>query len=733
VRTGLIADDQLLEARRALSTDGGTLGEFLVLNQIVEDDTLTSFYHHRLMVPLVGPNSLARIPKRIISVIPADMAAEFRLIPVHADGQNNLTVAMSDPSDTHAVDEITFFTGKYVIRAVATQRQLAWCLAHYYGFITHLGETLLKPTEKPEVSPANGVPKPIRERPKNLTAKVNAARHKAIAPQAEDSDDEAPILKKLRQRKERSVTPATSPMLRIPSALIEVDPPELRPRAGELTTTDDDDLRKTDSLPAVILDKAEEWADDAVIILDQKMKRPTSSPPVAESQSAEADEDDYEEYEEEDDESDTEDDHTQVDNDPLQDAVPEATKDEPSSEVVLLQRKKPITRRRKEKRTRLGIGLFDLKPTPSASDVRALQPPVLPGTRPTAPVGKAATSIPVTPPSKPQAPSKVEPQRIPLRTLGEAFQHATEQSSGEVHAIQDEDAKTEKSAVPKHVDQELPDSETGQFDRIPASMADVDDGWGPPGTTIPPPFLGALPDSDIDDDLGDGAIPLRTRDETGGTLKLVRPSTRPFGVPVNGDSDDTATPSERPPRAEAAEPSQPAQHKGPGDDAVVRQREFEDSSAQLVETLRDIDRGESRDAIIESLLGHMEIAYDNVNFFTVKSGKLRAWAPKNSPRETSPATLPLDKSSTFQDVVRTRLPYSGDLTDDTSASYLRGILGRNPGRVLILPLSVRERVVGVLCGTGSKRRAFEEHLSVTARAAGLALERLLKKRSRSQS
>ena len=70
------------------------------------------------------------------------VAIELRAIPVSLDSDNNLTVAMSDPSDRHAVDEIAFFTGSYVVRAVATQMQIAWCLAHYYGHITELGERL---------------------------------------------------------------------------------------------------------------------------------------------------------------------------------------------------------------------------------------------------------------------------------------------------------------------------------------------------------------------------------------------------------------------------------------------------------------------------------------------------------------------------------------------------------------------------------------------------------------
>src|SRR5262249_44228521 len=94
---------------------------------------------------------------------------------------NNLTVAMSDPSDRHAVDEISFFTGAYVVRAVATQMQIAWCLAHYYGHVTDLGERLMEePGARPRAkSDSNPHARPRR---RGDTGKVALARHKAIAP-----------------------------------------------------------------------------------------------------------------------------------------------------------------------------------------------------------------------------------------------------------------------------------------------------------------------------------------------------------------------------------------------------------------------------------------------------------------------------------------------------------------------------------------------------------------------
>src|SRR5262245_34298026 len=149
VRSGLVTSSALDAARAKVADFGGTLGEQLVSEGSVDDDKLTNFYKQRLLVPQVNPNTLARLPAKVVAVIPSEMAIELRAIPVSLDNDNNLTVAMSDPSDRHAVDEIAFFTGSYVVRAVATQMQIAWCLAHYYGHVTELGERLLQPDGEP--------------------------------------------------------------------------------------------------------------------------------------------------------------------------------------------------------------------------------------------------------------------------------------------------------------------------------------------------------------------------------------------------------------------------------------------------------------------------------------------------------------------------------------------------------------------------------------------------------
>ncbi len=149
---GLIGQAQLQVAQDARSEVGCTVGEYLVQAGLIDDDEITEFYHQTLKVPRLTQDRLQHIPHRAIAMIPQDLAAEFRVIPVSLDTDNTLTLAMSDPSNHHALDEIAFFTNCYIVRAVATQRQIAWCLAEYYGYVTALGDEVTRSPRKKTAS-----------------------------------------------------------------------------------------------------------------------------------------------------------------------------------------------------------------------------------------------------------------------------------------------------------------------------------------------------------------------------------------------------------------------------------------------------------------------------------------------------------------------------------------------------------------------------------------------------
>ncbi len=141
-RAGLITQAQLKTAYEAQGRAGGTLAEVLIGTELVDEERLCDFFRDRLMVPRVGLAELSRVSRRITAVLPSDMAGEFRVLPMDLERDGTLVLAMADPSDTHAIDEIRFFTSKPVVRVVAPASAIAWALHHFYGVTTPLAERI---------------------------------------------------------------------------------------------------------------------------------------------------------------------------------------------------------------------------------------------------------------------------------------------------------------------------------------------------------------------------------------------------------------------------------------------------------------------------------------------------------------------------------------------------------------------------------------------------------------
>lgn len=779
----------MLIARQAQSGRGGTLGEQLVVHGFIEDETLASFYRRRLLVPQVNPNVLARISPRLIKTIPADMASEFRVVPVSLDREQNLTIAMSDPSATHSVDEISFFTGMYVVRAVATQMQIAWCLAHYYGYVTELGERLME--RGAGVVPAGGagnenedtppqrpatVQKAKGRRPGPVTRQVEAQRHKRVAPipgapfqdhrptsstVPDEIDNEVEIVIDAEEptpRPQRVIsflkedTSPTGPMKALRER--ENTPPELQARHGEIAVPEDDIGVRT-PLPAVVIDDGsgdrevgavEDEVEDepsGVVILDRP-KKPTTAPPPTESP---------------------------------------AVDDQP---VVLLDRKKPERKRRPARRTQLGIGVLGSgsdaarkipgvsmpsKPAPAppkpaapaeAPEADAPEPepePAAPRRQSLTPSARTmrmnTADVPAEPepgaiavdpksthrmtlediPAEPDfseiVDEKPEPESEPetadetersaadsIETAARAAIEAAAREDSTPETI-DEGWTTEGIPTPILDDEDsvqktkpIDDSETGRFNRIDDSLTDDDREFGRPGTTIPPEYLGALPGA-IDEGAPGGAIPISTdplEDASAAVPLIPLPGSAP--APVASHHHDSSP------------------HLTPAD-----HRELEDSSLRLVELLRELDRAVARDAVMETLLTHLAESHKRVAFFAVTAGSVNAWrlcidgGPLQKPPEK--AGLSLDVSSTFQDVVGTRLPFRGPLSDPIAQALVENVFGSSAPDVLCMPVAMRGRVIGVLYGDTPTRHVFEEHLAVVTRAAGVALERILKARKSS--
>lgn len=133
LRSGVLRQGDLAAAAALREREGGSFGECLVRLGLLDEDGLADFYQRRLMITRVPDHRLVAVQKAALALVPADMASEFRVIPVELDAEGHLVLAMADPTDNHAVDEVSFFADRFVVRVVATESGIRDAIERHYG------------------------------------------------------------------------------------------------------------------------------------------------------------------------------------------------------------------------------------------------------------------------------------------------------------------------------------------------------------------------------------------------------------------------------------------------------------------------------------------------------------------------------------------------------------------------------------------------------------------------
>ena len=131
VRKGYITPEQLYKAADEQRQHGGPLSRHLVKLGCLTEDALLAYLQKEYRLPLADPASL-EISDEVIQLVPHVLVTKYHLVPIGLNG-SSLTLAMSDPSNLVAVDEVKFLTGYDVKVAVATvssiQQVIDWVKA----------------------------------------------------------------------------------------------------------------------------------------------------------------------------------------------------------------------------------------------------------------------------------------------------------------------------------------------------------------------------------------------------------------------------------------------------------------------------------------------------------------------------------------------------------------------------------------------------------------------------
>ena len=131
VRENLISLQQLQKAQEAQKVEGGKLGFHLTKLGYIEETQLTEFLSRQYGVPAINLAEF-EIDADVIKLIPKDVAEKHQVVPVNRAG-GSLIVAMSDPSNIFAIDDIKFLTGYNIEVVVSAEASIQAAIQKYYN------------------------------------------------------------------------------------------------------------------------------------------------------------------------------------------------------------------------------------------------------------------------------------------------------------------------------------------------------------------------------------------------------------------------------------------------------------------------------------------------------------------------------------------------------------------------------------------------------------------------
>src|SRR5215207_5633155 len=131
VRENLISIQQLRKAQEEQQKTGTRIGTALIKTGAIEESKLTDFLSRQYGVPAINLRDFDIGPD-IIKLVPKEVAEKHLVIPVNRAGPS-LIVAMCDPSNIYAVDDLKFLTGYNIEPVVASEPAIREAIERYYA------------------------------------------------------------------------------------------------------------------------------------------------------------------------------------------------------------------------------------------------------------------------------------------------------------------------------------------------------------------------------------------------------------------------------------------------------------------------------------------------------------------------------------------------------------------------------------------------------------------------
>jgi len=133
IKEKIISSEQLKQALEYQKTNGGRLGNSLVKLGFLSDDEVTAVLSRQYGVPSINL-AYFEVDSNVIKLIPMETATKYQILPLSRVG-SSLTVAMVDPTNVFAMDDIKFMTGFNIEPVVASESAISEAIKKHYGSI----------------------------------------------------------------------------------------------------------------------------------------------------------------------------------------------------------------------------------------------------------------------------------------------------------------------------------------------------------------------------------------------------------------------------------------------------------------------------------------------------------------------------------------------------------------------------------------------------------------------
>ena len=130
VREKMLSLQQLQQAQDEAKRTGKRLGATLARLGYVDDQRLTQFVAKQYSLPSINLSEI-EIDAAVLKLVPREICEKHQVIPVRRNGPT-LVVAMADPSNIYAIDELKFLTQYNIEPVVASEQGLEAALSRYY-------------------------------------------------------------------------------------------------------------------------------------------------------------------------------------------------------------------------------------------------------------------------------------------------------------------------------------------------------------------------------------------------------------------------------------------------------------------------------------------------------------------------------------------------------------------------------------------------------------------------